>query len=250
MMIKNVFRIIQSSKKLKNNKISAFTLAELLITLSILGVVAAITIPSAIKSNTNKATILKVKKMYSMLESALGQATVANNNDSINVSDYYNDPSKVYNDLIKPYIKINYDAGTNTSKKQKIIYCDKIKLLNGDTYIKDYCDNELYYVVQLKDGSALYMRGPLNFDNNNQNQIAFTYDVNGKQGPNTLGIDIFGYNIYPADSRNVQMTKPTLAINACPNGEGWTCGNWILQKGNMDYLKCVGNYDYDNDKCN
>ena len=43
-------------------KIKCFTLAEVLITLTILGVVAAIIIPSTVKRVTDKQTVTAVKK--------------------------------------------------------------------------------------------------------------------------------------------------------------------------------------------
>ena len=44
---------------------NAFTLAEVLITLGIIGVVAAMTMPSLIASHKEKETVSKLKKVYS-----------------------------------------------------------------------------------------------------------------------------------------------------------------------------------------
>ena len=48
----------------------AFTLAEVLITLGIIGVVAALTLPSLIQKQHEKETVAKVKKAYSILSQA------------------------------------------------------------------------------------------------------------------------------------------------------------------------------------
>ena len=53
----------------KNKK--AFTLAEVLITLGIIGVVAAMTMPSVINSYQKKSTVVKLKKVYSSLQNAV-----------------------------------------------------------------------------------------------------------------------------------------------------------------------------------
>ena len=52
---------------LPNSK-KAFTLAEVLITLSILGVVAALTIPSLVNRQSEMAAIVKMKKAISQYE--------------------------------------------------------------------------------------------------------------------------------------------------------------------------------------
>lgn len=61
----------------KESKI-AFTLAEVLITLGIIGVVAAMTIPSLIQSYKEKATVTAVKQSYSIFAQALKMVTIDN----------------------------------------------------------------------------------------------------------------------------------------------------------------------------
>ena len=51
-------------------RVKAFTLAEVLITLSILGVVAAISIPNIIQQYQKRLTITKLQKAYAFLENA------------------------------------------------------------------------------------------------------------------------------------------------------------------------------------
>ena len=54
-------------------KLIAFTLAEVLVTLSILGVVAAIMIPSIMQKVTDRQTVTAVKRAWSILDNALQQ---------------------------------------------------------------------------------------------------------------------------------------------------------------------------------
>ena len=49
----------------------AFTLAEVLITLGIIGIVAAMTLPTLIQSNKNKEVEAKLKKIYSVMNQAI-----------------------------------------------------------------------------------------------------------------------------------------------------------------------------------
>ena len=61
-------------------KRKAFTLAEVLITLVIIGVIAAITIPSLINKTNEQETVVAVKKAYSILSQAY-QRIVAENGE-------------------------------------------------------------------------------------------------------------------------------------------------------------------------
>ena len=62
--------MIMNESLLPSNK-KAFTLAEVLITLSILGVVAALTIPSLVNRQNEMAAIVKLKKAISTYESVV-----------------------------------------------------------------------------------------------------------------------------------------------------------------------------------
>lgn len=63
-----VYQII----RIKNIAIlNAFTLAEVLITLGIIGVVAALTLPSLIQNHKEKVTIVRLKQAYSLFSTAV-----------------------------------------------------------------------------------------------------------------------------------------------------------------------------------
>ncbi|MDR1327072.1 MAG: prepilin-type N-terminal cleavage/methylation domain-containing protein [Heliobacteriaceae bacterium] len=61
-------------------KKKAFTLAEVLITLGIIGVVAALTIPSLIAKHKEKETVSKLKNIFSTLSNAY--TLILNEHDS------------------------------------------------------------------------------------------------------------------------------------------------------------------------
>ena len=58
------------------NKHNAFTLAEVLVTLAIIGVVAALTIPNLMKNYQKHVTVSKLKSAYGMLSRILQTAEV------------------------------------------------------------------------------------------------------------------------------------------------------------------------------
>ena len=51
----------------KFNKAKAFTLSEVLITLGIIGIIAAMTLPSLVGRYQEKVTVTRLKKYYSIL---------------------------------------------------------------------------------------------------------------------------------------------------------------------------------------
>ena len=57
-------------------KKAAFTLAEVLITLGIIGIVAAMTLPTLIQKNNNKVVVTRLKKFYSVFNQAIDMAEV------------------------------------------------------------------------------------------------------------------------------------------------------------------------------
>lgn len=56
----------------------AFTLAEVLITLGIIGVVAAMTLPSLVGNYKKKQAVTQLQKVYTVLNQALRQSEAAN----------------------------------------------------------------------------------------------------------------------------------------------------------------------------
>ena len=60
----------------KNSDKAAFTLAEVLITLGIIGVVAAMTLPTLIQKNNNRVVETRLQKFYSTINQAIQRAEV------------------------------------------------------------------------------------------------------------------------------------------------------------------------------
>ncbi len=112
---------------MKNKK--AFTLAEILITLSILGLVAAIVLPTAINRAKDSANRTKLKKALSMYERAINNIVSDNDFKDINTMDEWGlkdggDNSKTYNCAnAEKYFKIaQYGKKTKKMGKKKHQY--------------------------------------------------------------------------------------------------------------------------------
>ncbi len=91
------------------NKKCAFTLAEVLITLGIIGVVAAVTLPALITNYQKQVTINKIKKFYTNMTQVLQMAVTENGEFS---TWNYSSSLDLYNKYIKPYIKNVEDVDT------------------------------------------------------------------------------------------------------------------------------------------
>ena len=102
----------------------AFTLAEVLITIGIIGVVAAMTLPPLVANHEKKQTSVRVKKVYSELTQAIRLSEAENGdfeNWSVDENLYFTiDGTKFFvNKYIKPYyksLKICGEGGSTGNK--------------------------------------------------------------------------------------------------------------------------------------
>jgi len=74
MLNNNLIKQFVKTKITQSPKVG-FTLAEVLITLGIIGVVAAMTIPTLMQKYYEKQTVAKLKETYSILSQALKSAS-------------------------------------------------------------------------------------------------------------------------------------------------------------------------------
>lgn len=179
-----------------------FTLAEVLITLGIIGVVAAITIPTLINS-TNKAEFATAyKKSYSVFSNAFAYIKKENGDSVKSLCGEYTDEnlasSKCLSDIFKPYLQVARACETGNSSD-----CSNMKTvltsLSGDTTIRENMGNDMVAFV-LNDGSVVFFDFPGINSNCSAHDATecFTmiFDTNGNKKPNKIGLDvhlIWGY---------------------------------------------------------
>ena len=173
---------------------SAFTLAEVLITLGIIGVVAAMTIPSVIAKYQEAQLKAQFKKTYSTILQAMQYVTIENGGY---IDCYYNGGNK--QSLCQPFYK------QMAEHIKYVKYCPKNSYEEGcipkyKSYHTGGCygfnehgmnDNAFTYV--LADGSLL-----ISYDYGQE--AIFAVDINGKKGPNDRGKDLFSFVIYKNDT--------------------------------------------------
>lgn len=169
----------------------AFTLAEVLITLGIIGVVAALVMPSLIANHQKKVWVAQLQKavnawdngMALMLSSeevdSLGQTQLARQIQKQFGLNYYQFNTKIDDSFINKYFKvseIHYTYPTYPTMKG----------LNSPTFS---LNNPGWY---MPDGTRYYVMFD-NLDNDVKNIYYGTVwiDINGLKGPNIAGRDVF-----------------------------------------------------------
>ena len=171
----------------KINKQFAFTLAEVLITLGIIGVVAALTIPNLIQNSQKEEYVGKVKKTYTTLEQAIKLSEIDNgpwqqwNYGTINDG---NEAVKFANTYLIPYMSVAKNCETNTG-----CWVTEPKKFNGTE--ASYGDGTEYAKFVLSDGTAIHVAIPV------VGQSYLHFDINGLNGPNIYGKDILTYYMIP-----------------------------------------------------
>lgn len=226
--------MISELYRFKINK-HGFTLAEVLITLVIIGVVAALAISPLVNTYVESSTVAKVKKGLSILGQAKKLAEVQNG--SIVGWDFgsgqtFESASKLWN-YLKPNIAVAKDCGNSTECYQS----DGVYLLNGNRHEYNYNTSSMFYKIVLADGSVMWFRtgngsGQCSEQVGDINNIcaAFYYDVNGDKKPNTVGRDIFVYYI------SADGAFPSVSDTCSKTAAGWGCTAYIIKNGNMKYL--------------
>ena len=176
---------------------SAFTLAEVLITLGIIGVVAAMTLPALVQNYQKRVTAVRLKDVYSLLQQAIrmseaenGEMSEWNWEDLLAQAGGAGDTSltkRIVQEYIEPYIKtVHKDTFASSSAPYEYNYY----ALDGSLISSN---SHTHYSLALNNG--VYLHFNANYGANSA--IAIRVDINGRQKPNTIGIDTFFLQFYP-----------------------------------------------------
>jgi len=217
-----VFNLLTKRNKVMMKMEKGFTLAEVLITLGIIGVVAALTIPTLMANYQKVQYVTGLKKAYAEVTEAL--KLMANDNGcpedlkctgifQRGASTKQDDDNRLGNEF-KKYFKLAKDCGTTYNANNDSTQCMTnhfnynydgsspyyadlntqsnygpimYRFITSDGFSialeqYDYCDSDQY--IKVSSGANL-------------NQICgnMYIDVNGLKGPNCMGRDIFDFMI-------------------------------------------------------
>ena len=223
-----------------------FTLAEVLITLGIVGVVAALTAPALVMSSRNEANAARLSTVVSNMENAFQTAIAQEGADNL------------YGTSLWDFGGANHLEENDAGIPQFVGRLGQYMILNGyknnqtDFYgngVQTYAMSDTGgvgvsseirfspFVIETKNGAAIFIRARRN--NNlaaqkiaaiNEGCTLYTtaaevaIDVNGKNGPNVYGRDIFFFRLgengvlYPLGGRDVRRLDPSGALWDSGNG--------------------------------
>lgn len=171
----------------------AFTLAEVLVTLGIIGVVASITMPTLIQNHQKKSYVVQLHKIYNEFQQAF--IMKMNETNAVNLAEagfYKNDDYGIEKEFLKSHFKVVKDCGETTTD----CFASSYTGLNGQKVTPDFNG----YKVAIASGASIsfYIDGLDTGDETTDDFLGYIYvDTNGQKGPNKGGRDLFRMYIYP-----------------------------------------------------
>ena len=221
---------------------TAFTLAETLIVIGIIGVVAALTLPNLNHATGDKEKVTKVKKIYSALTDAVDRAQVIYGSTDTWCKDIINDAgscTKRFAKRVTEFMKVSKDCGFNAGCFSTAQYLNSSGSKIAENLL-DFMqkDGGTQYMVMLSDNVSLGFHSVYGTDYCYNIKV----DIDGpNKGKNQEGNDIFGFSI----NRTESNYKNTLVPDSFPQrwsgdlvGKFEYVTAWVIENGNLDYLKC------------
>lgn len=232
--------------KLSVRRTIGFTLAEILITLGVIGVIASLTIPTLIENYQKNQTVTQLKKTYSTLSNAIKRAEIDNGSHSgwilYDGSDTLRSGYNFVNNYILPYVNYSQRCSRYPQYGSRTINCfqksdyQPYKMPNGDSVSSNSVtcfasgEGDNCQWVLLQDGSLLGIQSRMGI-------IQFAVDLNGAaKGPNTYGKDVFD-NMFLSQKQelsageNLPTTNRNFLKTRCTSSSAYYCAQLIVFDG-------------------
>ena len=220
----------------------AFTLAEVLITLGIIGVVAAITLPNLMTAYKARVLRSQFMKSYSLVQQAYKMMQADEVSTSPSDYDRSNEEDASFKTVFQRYFTGTTDCGLNGANKE--VPCLKgpsptYKLLLGDSFVPITLFDDGEFV--LKDGTLLIFENP---SGASFIRVWIFVDINGiSRRPNRLGYDLFTFQLTDeglkamGDNGTEYIGDNYCSFSTTGSFNGITCAN--KAKNDPDYFKKV-----------
>ena len=174
-----------------------FTLAEVLITLAIIGVVAAMTLPTLIQNQQKRSLEVATQKFYSNMSQAVKKYMADEGVDDLrntpltahedaNGNLNTGDAEKNCEDFIQKYLKVAAIC-RGECFASSYVGLDGTKFGGGEGGFSSLYKN----LLVLSDGAIIEI-----YNGNSRYPIELIVDINGKKGPNKNGYDLWTMSIF------------------------------------------------------
>ena len=167
-------------------KKTAFTLAEVLVTLGIIGVVSAMTVPSLMQNYQRQSYVTQLHKVYNELSQAL--VRYQNDKNAVNLSEAGMTTVAAAQNFIKDYMKVVSECPAVEAP----CFADSYKTLAGAAVTDSYFTFKGIKSYVLASGAAVRP----GYDKKNEKLLNLLIDINGQKGPNIVGRDLFFLAVY------------------------------------------------------
>lgn len=205
---------------------TAFTMAEVLITLGIIAIIAAMTLPALIQKQQTKSILVSLNKSYAELQNIVNLISNEHGEDIGNVIKLYDDAQT--KNLFMKYYDNSKDCSNNSCYKEDIIYYTytgkRLTNSGGNTPNSNYYFSQNKFIT--KDGRLFVFGGT------NEHGRMISVDVNGPfKKPNAWGRDVFTFRIME------KQIMPCGGKISCSNTYNYNCNE--SEKGYYAGLGCT-----------
>ncbi|MBQ8459047.1 type II secretion system protein [bacterium] len=221
---------INNRKELIHFKNAAFTLAETLITIGIIGVVAAMTIPNLIQENQKRATVTKLQKGISVINQAY-KLSFDEQGDPESAFDIGSE--EYFKQYWQPYLKVvTYcDFYTTCGYKSNVPF----HLANNTNGSMRVIADDLRTTFYTADGLLYMILTGRSSEGNIISDNRIYLDINGGEAPNKYGRDVFMLERME-DGGGVRaygygFTDSEINESCNKTGDGYYCAEKIRRAG-------------------
>ncbi len=173
---------------------NGFTLAEILITLGIIGVVAAMTVPVLFSNNRKKVLLVSLQKSYSTITNGIRMSEL----DNGMMSDWPNGSTLEFNTFWSTYIHPYFTGSKICNTMKDCGYRETIdsnfrkQWSNAQWRLESTYGDELLF--QLADGTVVHWtKNTYGYNNEIWYSNRVYIDVNGAKSPNTYCKDVYPF---------------------------------------------------------
>lgn len=222
---------------------NGFTLAEVVITLGIVGVIAALTIPQLMANINNVRNTAMLKQDYALLSQALLKANDAGAFSTLEAGNDITEMKHWFEEYIQPVLKT-----TQVCYDESGCWADGARQANGKVFsstgkgcgavtISFILPNGSYVCFDDYFGGHEAMNQTYGINPMNAYYMAINIDVNGKNPPNIYGKDIFVMIFHSATDEYIPAGDDKTEEQVDANCRLSSSGIWCMAKAKRQNFK-------------